>query len=69
MEFLVGCNYWASHAGTDMWAQWDAERIEKDFQILKENNVNALRVFINWRDFVRFFCIYCVGFSVFVYVL
>ena len=51
MEFLLGCNYWASHAGIDMWANWDAERVEKDFQLLKENNVNALRVFINWRDF------------------
>ncbi len=51
MEFMMGCNYWASHAGTDMWVLWDEKQIEKDFSILKENNVNTLRVFINWRDF------------------
>ena len=51
MEFMIGCNYWASHVGTEMWAQWDKEQVEKDFSLLKENSVNTLRVFINWRDF------------------
>ncbi len=51
MEFLIGCNYWASHAGTEMWADWNKEQVEKDFIILKENGVNTLRMFINWRDF------------------
>ena len=69
MEFLLGCNYWASHAGTDMWANWDAERIEKDFQLLKENNVNALRVFINWRDFQPVVTLYGGGFSVREYLM
>ncbi len=64
MNFLLGCNYWASHAGTDMWANWDAERVEKDFQILKENNVNTLRVFINWRDFQPIITLYGGGFSI-----
>ena len=51
MKFLLGCNYWASHAGTDMWVNWNAEQIEKDFKVLEQNNINTLRVFINWRDF------------------
>lgn len=69
MDFLLGCNYWASHAGTDMWAQWDAERVEKDFQILKENNVNALRVFVNWRDFQPIVTLYGGGFSIRDYLM
>ncbi len=64
MEFLIGCNYWASHAGTEMWANWDPDRIDKDFAILKENNVNALRVFINWRDFQPVVTLYGGGFSI-----
>ncbi len=64
MEFLLGCNYWASHAGTEMWVNWDPDRIDKDFQILKENNVNALRVFINWRDFQPVVTLYGGGFSI-----
>ncbi len=51
MDFLLGCNYWASHAGIEMWANWNKDRVEKDFIILKENKVNTLRMFINWRDF------------------
>ena len=51
MDFMIGCNYWASHVGIEMWAQWDKEQVEKDFALLKENKVNTLRVFINWRDF------------------
>ena len=69
MEFLLGCNHWASHAGTDMWANWDADRVEKDFQLLKENNVNALRVFINWRDFQPVVTLYGGGFSVKEYLM
>ncbi|MBE7092148.1 MAG: hypothetical protein E7365_03090 [Clostridiales bacterium] len=51
MEFMIGCNYWASHAGIEMWANWDLQQVEKDFILLKENKVNTLRIFVNWRDF------------------
>ena len=50
-KFILGCNYWASHAGTEMWVNWDEEEIEKDFKVLSENGVAYLRVFPNWRDF------------------
>ena len=30
-RFFVGCNYWASHAGTNMWRDWSAESVEADF--------------------------------------
>ncbi len=51
MDFLIGCNYWASHAGADMWRDWNAEQVEKDLVMLKARGMNTLRVFINWRDF------------------
>ncbi len=51
MEFMIGCNYWASNAGTDMWTQFDENVIEDDFKILSENGIKYLRVFPNWADF------------------
>lgn len=35
-EFFVGCNYWASHAGTAMWRDWRPEVVEADFRLLAE---------------------------------
>ena len=51
--FFVGANYWASHAGTFMWRNWDAEQVEKDFQLLSSNGVEVLRVFPLWSDFQK----------------
>ena len=50
-NFLLGVNYWASNAGTEMWRQFDEKTIEKDLKILSENGVRDMRVFPNWRDF------------------
>lgn len=49
--FVVGCNYWASHAGTAMWSEWRSDVIEKDFQALSEYGIQILRVFPLWPDF------------------
>lgn len=51
MEFMLGCNYWASVTGTDMWRDWRPEIIENDLKILSEHGVKYLRVFPLWRDF------------------
>ena len=50
-EFFVGCNYWASHSGTNMWHDWCPDTIEKDLVLLKEANIKILRVFPLWSDF------------------
>ncbi len=47
----LGCNYWASNAGTEMWKHFDTQVICKDLKTLRENGVAYLRVFPNWRDF------------------
>lgn len=50
-DFLIGCNYWDSVSGTDMWRNWNEQVIEKDLTALQECGVRCLRVFPNWRDF------------------
>lgn len=50
-NFMLGVNYWASHAGVNMWSDWREEVVERDLEILARNGVDTLRVFPNWRDF------------------
>ena len=50
-NFILGTNYWASHAGTNMWKDWRPERVKIDLEILRENGVEYLRVFPVWPDF------------------
>jgi len=51
--FFVGANYWASHAGTFMWRNWDEAVVERDFKLLHENGLRVLRVFPLWSDFQK----------------
>ena len=51
MNFMLGCNYWDSKHGTDMWKYFDASVIESDVKALSENGIKFMRVFPNWRDF------------------
>ncbi len=50
-NFIIGANYFASHAGTRMWELWDASIVEKDFKIMSEYGIEVLRVFPIWSDF------------------
>ncbi len=38
-EFIIGCNYWASNAGTEMWNDWNEKIIEEDFKKLKNTEL------------------------------
>jgi endo-1,4-beta-mannosidase len=50
--FATGCNYWASHAGTNMWRDWRPEVVAADFkQLSKEAGLSIVRVFPLWPDF------------------
>lgn len=51
MDFMIGCNYWASNAGTEMWREWDENAVREDLRVLAANGVEYMRVFPNWRDF------------------
>ncbi len=51
MKFILGCNYWASNAGADMWRDFDEKAIREDIRVLSSYGVSCMRVFPNWRDF------------------
>lgn len=50
-KYFLGCNYWASHAGIDMWKNWDEDVVRNDFKHLSEIGIKVLRVFPLWPDF------------------
>lgn len=50
-KYVVGCNYWASHAGTDMWKNWQPEIVDADLKQLSDAGIQVIRVFPIWPDF------------------
>ncbi len=50
-SFVVGCNYWASHAGTRMWSDWQPAVVDADLRQLAGAGMQVLRVFPLWPDF------------------
>ena len=48
---MLGANYWASNAGTEMWRDFNESTIQSDLKILSDNGIEYLRVFPIWRDF------------------
>lgn len=50
-RFVVGCNYWASHAGTNMWRDWRPDVVEADLKQISESGMQVIRVFPLWPDF------------------
>jgi endo-1,4-beta-mannosidase len=49
--FVVGCNYWVSHAGTSMWRDWRLGVVASDLKRLADAGLQVLRVFPLWPDF------------------
>ncbi len=50
-SFTVGCNWWASHAGTTMWRDWRPEVVDSDFAKLAAAGLESVRLFPLWPDF------------------
>ena len=50
-EYMLGCNYWDSASGTEMWKNWQPDVVEKDLEALEGCGVKHMRVFPLWRDF------------------
>lgn len=50
-SFTFGANYWASHAGTNMWREWDEKVIREDLKKLSNAGIRLLRIFPLWSDF------------------
>ncbi len=49
--FMIGVNYWASHAGIRMWNDWRPDVVEDDIKRLQAHKVKYLRVFPLWSEF------------------
>ncbi len=58
MEFIIGCNYWASNAGADTWRAFNLNTVKKDLDLLSNHGIKYLRVFPTWRDFQPIMPIY-----------
>lgn len=50
-KFVVGCNYWASHAGTNMWKDWQSDVVEADLEQMENAGIQVIRIFPLWPDF------------------
>ncbi len=50
-KFFLGCNWWASHAGTNMWHDWREDVVEEDVRSIKAAGIDVMRVFPLWPDF------------------
>ena len=50
-KFRIGCNYWASDVGINMWSEWNEDVVRKDFKALSEHGIRLLRVFPLWSVF------------------
>ena len=50
-NFVIGCNYWASHAGTSMWSEWDETIIDEDLKQIAQTGIQLLRIFPLWSEF------------------
>ena len=50
-DFMIGCNFWDSKSGTDMWLNFDEESLAKDLDALAATGIKYMRCFPNWREF------------------
>ena len=50
-HFELGLNFWASHAATRMWTDWDAETVRKDLECVAECGFTLVRICPIWADF------------------
>ena len=40
MDFILGCNYWASNAGADMWRNFDLKLLKKILRRFRKTGLN-----------------------------
>ena len=50
-DFMLGCNFWDSQHGTDMWINFDEKALAEDLDALQKTGIRYMRCFPNWRDF------------------
>ncbi len=51
MEFLLGVNYWPRKKAMYWWKEFDEKEVKEEFSIIKELNLDVIRIFLLWEDF------------------
>ena len=52
----IGCNYWASNAGTHMWDDWDEAVVRRDFALMRDAGYYEVRVIRDYGGNDRIVC-------------
>jgi len=60
-EFFTGINYWSSENSINMWSDFNAKSVERDFKLLKDAGITHLRIFPVWPVFQPLHAIYGPG--------
>ena len=50
-KLILGINYWASENAINMWSDWNADVVDKDFKKIKDVGLDYIRVFPLWSVF------------------
>ncbi len=51
MDFVLGINYWPRRKAMYWWKAFDANEVMEEFSLIKELNLDVVRVFLLWEDF------------------
>lgn len=49
--FQLGVNYWPRRKAMDWWARFDLGEVKEEFALIRELNLNLVRIFLRWDDF------------------
>lgn len=50
-DFTLGVNYWPRRKAMYWWNNFDAGEVREEFSIIRELNLNVVRIFLLWDDF------------------
>jgi len=50
----LGCNYYDAHTGWPprLWSRFDRDRVKRDFHMMQDLGMNAIRVWLQWAPFM-----------------
>ena len=51
MDFVLGINYWPRKKAMYWWKEFDPGEVREEFSLIKELNLDVVRIFLLWEDF------------------
>ena len=52
-RFQMGVNYWPRRKAMYWWSEFDAGEVRVEFEMIRELNLNLVRIFLLWEDWQR----------------